>query len=78
MAVLTISDNGIGIDESLHKKIFEKFYRVQGGNLHDTKGFGLGLSYVKSIVEKHGGSIELKSGKGKGSEFIIKLPAHEA
>lgn len=77
-AVLTISDNGIGIDESLHKKIFEKFYRVQGGNLHDTKGFGLGLSYVKSIVEKHGGSIELKSLKGKGSEFTIKLPAHEA
>lgn len=76
MAVLRISDNGIGIDESLHKKIFEKFYRVQGGNLHDTKGFGLGLSYVKSIVEKHGGSIELKSVKGKGSEFIIKLPAH--
>lgn len=78
LAVLTISDNGIGIDESLHKKIFEKFYRVQGGNLHDTKGFGLGLSYVKSIVEKHAGSIELKSGKGKGSEFIIKLPTHEA
>lgn len=78
LAVLTISDNGIGIDESLHKKIFEKFYRVQGGNLHDTKGFGLGLSYVKSIVEKHGGSIELKSLKGKGSEFTIKLPAHEA
>ncbi len=78
LAVLTISDNGIGIDESLHKKIFEKFYRVQGGNLHDSKGFGLGLSYAKSIVEKHGGSIELKSLKGKGSEFIIKLPAHEA
>ncbi len=77
-AVLTISDNGIGIDESLHKKIFGKFYRVQGGNLHDTKGFGLGLSYVKSIVEKHGGSIALKSLKGQGSEFTIKLPAHEA
>lgn len=78
LALLTISDNGIGIDESLHKKIFEKFYRVQGGNLHDTKGFGLGLSYVKSIVERHGGSIELKSEKGRGTEFTIKLPVHEA
>lgn len=71
--LLKIKDNGIGIDASLHEKIFEKFYRVQGGNLHDTKGFGLGLSYVRSIVEAHNGTITLQSEKNKGSEFIITL-----
>ncbi len=71
-------DNGIGIDKASQEKVFEKFYRAQGGNLHDVKGFGLGLSYVKSIIEAHGGSIELKSEKNKGSEFIIKLKANEA
>ncbi|MBI3521268.1 MAG: HAMP domain-containing histidine kinase, partial [Bacteroidetes bacterium] len=69
---ISIKDNGIGISPDLHKKVFEKFYRVQSGNLHDVKGFGLGLSYVKSIIEQHGGSIELRS--NNGSEFIIKLP----
>jgi two-component system, OmpR family, phosphate regulon sensor histidine kinase PhoR len=71
-----IRDNGIGIDTALHQKIFEKFYRVSSGNLHDTKGFGLGLSYVKSIIEAHEGQINLESEKGKGSTFIIKLKAN--
>jgi signal transduction histidine kinase len=69
-------DNGIGIDPALHHKVFEKFYRVSSGNLHDTKGFGLGLSYVKSIIEAHEGQISLSSEKGKGSVFIIKLKAY--
>lgn len=71
-------DNGIGIDKMEQEKIFDKFYRVQSGDLHDVKGFGLGLSYVRSIIEAHGGTIELKSEKNKGSEFIIKLKTHEA
>ncbi len=73
---ISFKDNGIGIHKAVQEKIFEKFYRAQGGNLHDVKGFGLGLSYVKSIIEAHGGTIELKSEKNKGSEFIIKLKNH--
>ena len=73
---ISFKDNGIGIDKSAQEKVFEKFYRAQGGNLHDVKGFGLGLSYVKSIIEAHEGTIELKSEKNKGSEFLIKLKAN--
>ncbi len=72
--IITISDNGIGIDQEYHKKVFEKFFRVPTGNLHDVKGFGLGLTYVKTIIESHGGTIELQSEKGKGTAFIIRLP----
>lgn len=71
---LTVSDNGIGIEEEYQKKVFENFFRVPTGDVHDVKGFGLGLTYIKSIVELHGGSIELQSEKGKGTVFIIKLP----
>lgn len=72
--VLTVSDNGIGIDEQYREKVFDKFFRVPTGNVHDVKGFGLGLTYVRSIIELHGGSIELQSEKNKGTVFIIRLP----
>ena len=69
-----ISDNGIGLSKDDQKRVFEKFYRVQKGNLHDTKGFGLGLSYVKTIVDKHGGSIFVVSKPKEGSIFKIYIP----
>jgi len=71
---IIIQDQGIGMTKDERKHIFDKFYRVHTGNLHDVKGFGLGLSYVKAMVGAHKGSIEVQSEPGEGSSFILDLP----
>ena len=73
-AELAVSDNGIGIPVEYRNKIFEKFFRVPSGNTHDAKGYGLGLSYVKLIVNAHSGEVEVNSQPGQGSEFKIFIP----
>jgi signal transduction histidine kinase len=72
--ILSISDNGIGIPKTYQKGVFDLFFRVPSGDIHNVKGFGLGLAYVKQIVQQHQGTIDLSSEESVGSTFVIELP----
>jgi two-component system phosphate regulon sensor histidine kinase PhoR len=72
--LITVKDNGVGIPKEFHNKIFEKFFRIPSGDVHNSKGYGLGLSYASNVVKNHNGTIEVLSEINHGSEFRITLP----
>ena len=72
--IMSVSDRGIGMTKSVQTRIFERFYRQTSGNVHDVKGFGLGLNYARAIIDAHRGNVTVSSEPGKGSRFEVFLP----